>query len=219
MTKKRYHGAMTAIERTRVLLTRRLGVELALAQGEAYREAGGLVGDWIGAFAQPGVILNAATPVRVTLGEGQGQGVDEYGSSTFDVRRDGDRVELRKSYAGKGVAGQFMYVGRLADGVLAGYWYSPLRPAFCGVFWLARTDRLAETTRTALDARVRQRSIKLGLVLVLAAVISCAWAISLLGYPRLAVALAAVVLLGRFVLVERTDALRREAQLWKRDLG
>src|SRR5439155_1420658 len=51
----------TAIERTQALLTRRLGVPIELAHGEPYREADGLVGDWIGAFAQPGVILSAAS--------------------------------------------------------------------------------------------------------------------------------------------------------------
>ena len=219
----RYNGTMseerTAIERTRALLTRRLGIELAIAQGDAYREANGLTGDWIGAFAQPGVLLNAATPVQVTLGDGHGHGVDEYGESTFMVKQDGDRVELRKSYAGRSLDGQFTYVGRLSDGVLAGYWYSPLRPAFCGVFWLARTDRIAETTRTALGARVRKRSIKLGLLLVLVAVLSCTFAFSVLGYPRLALAIALLCLGFRYLLVQRTDTMRREAQLWKRDLG
>ena len=216
----RYNHTMgAAIERTRALLTRRLGVEIELARGEAYREAEGLAGDWIGAFAQPGVILNAATVVRATIVDGGGRMVDEYGEATLTITRGaGDRVELRKQYAGRGMTGQFVYVGRRADGMLAGYWYSPLRPAFCGVFWLARADRLSEATRTALDARVRSHSFRRDIVYVGITLLAAAMMFGAMGYPMIAAGAILTMLAFRYVLLERTDALRREMLLWKREL-
>ena len=40
-----------------------------------------------------------------------------------------------------------------------------------------------------------------------------------LGYPRIAICTVLAVIGFRFILNERTDAMRREMQLWKRELG
>ncbi len=209
-----------AIERTRALIARRLGVALEAAPRDAYRELEALEGDWIGAFAQPGVILHAATVVRATLGEHSGRAVDEYGQSELEiVEHDAERVVLRKRYAGKSITGEFVYIGRLVDGTLAGYWFSPLRPPFCGVCWMSRADRLTDATRTALDQRVRSRSVRRGLVYATLGVLGATGLAGLAGHAGFALLTTVAVLTGGFLLADRTNAMRREVKLWQRALG
>ena len=209
-----------AIERTRALIERRLGVAMMSAPRDAYRETDAFAGDWLGAFAQPGVILNAATVVRASFDERVGKAVDEYGeSSLVVVQHEADRVVLRKRYANKPATGEFMYVGRLADGALAGYWYSTLRPQFCGVFWMSRADRLADATRTSLETRVRARSVRRGIVYTLAALVAAAGLAGIAGYTEIAIIAFLVVLLARYVLLGRMDAMTKEVKLWQKALA
>jgi len=130
-----------------------------------------------------------------------------------------DRVELIKQYNGRGATGQFVYVGVCVTACSPATGIRRCGRGFCGVFWLARSDRLDDATRTALDARVRSHSVRKDLVLAALAAMLVALFIGLVGYPRIALAVAFVFLAFRFVLVDRTDAMRREALLWKRELG
>jgi hypothetical protein len=144
-------------ERTRDLVAAALGVGVIRFNPPTYRSTArtSLDGEWLGGFAQPGVILNTATAMHFTLAEGVGRSIDEYGPATWTIaKNDGDRVELSKGYTGANAA-RFHYVGRLSEGTLAGYWYSPARPDFCGVFWLGRSDTLSEESKRALQSRIR----------------------------------------------------------------
>jgi hypothetical protein len=144
-------------QRARDLLGSHLGIRVIEQPVETYRsnEGGALDGEWLGGFVQPGVILSAASAVRLTLADGQGSSLDEYGPATLTVtRRVGDRVEITKTYGGP-FAAPLRYVGRLSGGVLAGYWYSAVRPGFCGLFWLSRRERLSDASRLALERHVR----------------------------------------------------------------
>jgi hypothetical protein len=209
---------VASFDRTRELVARHLGVALAVRVDEGYREADGslLEGEWLGAFAQPAVILNTVSAMSVRLDEQGGASIDEYGEAALShplVR--GDHVSWRKRYAGA----TFTYVGHRRDGVIAGYWYAPARPSFAGVFWLARADRLETDAAEALRARVRSTSprrtlTKLAMVAILAAVLiggHASWAIEVAGLG----AGAAFVALLR----ARTRALQREAEAWRTEIG
>jgi hypothetical protein len=202
-------------ERTRTLLTRELGVPLELVGERGYREPGGapLEGEWLGAFAQPGVVLNTATAMRVELGREAGSSVDEYGEASLAIaRHEGDRVTWRKAYTG-GQQQNFIYVGRFAHGVIAGYWYSPHIPRFGGVFWLARTDHLTERSASALRAKVRTWSWRrLALRALLAGMIVVP---ALAPAPALALPMVGAFGLGVYTLKRRRDALARERRAWE----
>jgi len=209
-----------ARERTRALIGRQLGLELGERAGDAYRDASGelLDGEWLGAFAQPSVILNKVTPVSLRIDGAAGRSIDEYGEAQLDVSVEPtrERIEIRKEYGR--IGGEFMYVGRMHEGTLAGYWYSAVRPQFAGVFWMARADRLAPEVAERLRRRVRRNSPKRSLLR--AAMISTLIVgavgvrlVPLLGF--VALALAGVFLL---VLKHRSEALQREVELWRRQL-
>jgi hypothetical protein len=150
----------TAADRTRALLEQHLGVGLGVDSGDAYRDARGklLDGEWLGAFAQPGVITNTVTAVSATLSASGGRMVDEYGASDVAILsiRDG-RVEMRKAYS-EALNKQFVYVGRLGDGTFAGYWYSRALPWFRGGFHFTRADRMPAEARDRLRVHVRSWS-------------------------------------------------------------
>lgn len=214
-------GVEHAEVRTRTLIERELGIPLAAAEGDAYRdETGRLVdGEWLGAFAQPGFLLATATPVSATLSVPTGAMVDEYGKSTLSIDAVGERVTLRKSY-GAEPERQFIYVGRLGEGTLAGYWYSPLRPAFRGVFYLVRATRMDADARTRLAARVRSTSWRKTLALsVLGGACFGASVGVIVGLPWLA--LTSIAVLGVFVSVtrRRIAMFQREVEHWRRDLA
>jgi len=202
-----------------VLIGKQLGLELGERAGDAYRDASGelLEGEWLGAFAQPSVILNMVTPVSLRIAGEGGQCIDEYGEATLAVTREqDDRIEIRKDYGR--MAGQFVYVGRMHEGTLAGYWYSEVRPEFAGVFWMARADRLADEVAERLRRRVRRTSPRRALLKAAMMSLLIAGAVGMRLYPVLGfVALgAAVVFL--LVLSQRTENLRREVDLWRRQL-
>ena len=210
---------MASLDRTRALIARHLGVPLAVRAGEGYREADGslLAGEWLGAFAQPAVILNTVSAMSLRLDEqGGGASIDEYGEATLShpfVR--GEHVSWRKRYART----TFTYVGQRRDGVIAGYWYASARPTFTGVFWLARADRLDPEVATALRARVRSTSprralTKLAMAGILVAILiggHASWAVEVAGL------VAGVVFVS--MLRARTRALRREAEAWSMEIG
>lgn len=154
------------MERTRDLVSSRLGVAIELRREDAYRASAGatLEGEWVGAFLQPGVVLNAASAMRVHMGAREGRSLDEYGAATLSMSEgDGQRVVLTKDYEGQPDR-QFRYVGLLSGGVLAGYWFSVARPSFAGIFWLARTDRLTDSTAESLQKMVASWSWRRGVV-------------------------------------------------------
>ncbi len=147
----------------RDLLAAHLGVPILERNPETYRSAipSGLDGKWVGGFMQPGFILNAATTMRATLSGSTGSAVDEYGPSTIKVKScDGGRVELVKAYERQ----HYRYVGQLSSGTLCGYWHLVSRPDFCGLFWLARPERLTPETLQALESRVRSWSWRRGVL-------------------------------------------------------
>ena len=197
-------------------MTRELGVPLELVGERGYREQGDapLAGEWLGAFAQPGVVLNLATAMRAELDRDAGSSVDEYGAATLTItRHEGDRVEWRKAY-GSGQHQSFVYVGRLAHGVLAGYWYSPRSPRFGGVFWLARTDQLTEASASALRAKVRSWSWRRH---ALRALMAGMIVVPVLGpAPVIAIPLVGSVWLGLWTLNRRREALADERRQWER---
>jgi hypothetical protein len=204
--------------RTRDLIAAKLGVPI-VERGETYRSTvgTGLEGDWLGAFMQPGVIVSQVTPMRVTLSGTMGRSVDEYGPATLTlVKREGDRVTLTKRYDS---GPSFVYVGRLGSGTLAGYWQSPLRPAFSGVFWLARTESLAESTLRSFEGRVRRWSLRRGLLYAVCLRLAGMMFVGLKGYHRIALISAAlwvaVLLLDR----GRANRVRSEVARWKELLG
>jgi hypothetical protein len=201
------------------MITRALGVSLAVPRADGYREQGAtpLPGEWLGAFAQPGVLLAAVTAMRVELTADGGTTTDEYGAATLaPLRVDGDRVEWHKQYA-RGE--RFVYVGRLVDGVLAGYWYAPRLPSFGGVFWLGRADRLAAAAATELRARVRSTSWRRRLLKLLFLAATIALAIGIRVAPLVAAAIA-VIAVG-FVILHRRRmrAMGGERDRWQRVLG
>lgn len=203
-----------------MLIGRQLGVELGERAGDAYRDASGelLEGEWLGAFAQPSVILNKVTPVSLRIEGGGGRSIDEYGEARLEVSRDEttERIEIRKDYGR--FAGEFAYVGRMHEGTLAGYWFSTLRPDFAGVFWMARADRLAPEVAERLRRGVRRSSPKRALLRAAMMAVLIAGVVGVRLVPVLgfvAVGLAALFLL---VLRRRTDNLRREVELWRRQL-
>jgi hypothetical protein len=207
--------------RTRALIAGRLGVAIALRRGDAYRDARSLelAGDWLGGFAQPGVILNAVTAVSARLSDDGGAMIDEYGESRLSVARDGDRIQLDKRY-GPEATRRFHYVGQLAGGTLAGYWCSPLRPEFGGVFWLVRADQLEQASASALAARVRSSSPRRLLALgTLFGLMIAAGAGIALWNP----ALAGGALLGQIafsqLLRSRTRAMLCARRSWQDRLG
>src|SRR5690242_18501181 len=79
----RVSWAVASLDRTRELIARHLGVALAVRAGEGYREADGslLAGEWLGAFAQPAVILNTVSAMSLRLDEQGGASIDEYGEA------------------------------------------------------------------------------------------------------------------------------------------
>lgn len=209
---------MASIDRTRALIGRHVGVELAVRTGDGYRDndASLLAGEWLGAFAQPAVILNSVSAMSVRLDDQGGASIDEYGEATLvDLRVDGDRVAWRKRYA----RSTFVYVGRRTGGVIAGYWYAPIRPAFRGVFWLGRADHLTDPAAAALRRRVRSTSPRRMLVKV--AFYAMFGAILVGGYVSWMLEVAGLALFAAFVgtLRARTRALQAEAAAWRRELG
>jgi hypothetical protein len=207
---------VSLVDRTRELVTRQLGIAIRARELEPYRQASGkqLEGEWLGGFAQAGIVLNKATAVSARFDERAGAMVDEYGESTvYVMRRNDDQVWLTKQYATQ----HFTYVGRLGDGTLAGYWYSPLRPEFSGVFWLARADRLDEATLAAFRARVRSTSPRRVLALVGLPIITLA---PLLAYPHPAGLLGTMALNIATIAILRTRmrSLQREVALWRQEL-
>ena len=209
-----------ARERTRVLIGRQLGLELGERTGDAYRDPSGelLDGEWLGAFAQPGVILNKVTPVSLRIDGASGQCIDEYGEARLEVALDdkNDRVEIRKDYGRLG--GQFLYVGRIHEGTLAGYWHSGMRPEFAGVFWMARADRLPDELAEALRRRVRRTSPRRALLKAAMLSVLIAGAVGVRLWPPLGFAALGATVVFLLVLSQRTEKLRREVALWRRQL-
>ena len=209
-----------ARERTRVLIGRQLGVELGERAGDAYRDSSGelLEGEWLGAFAQPSVILNKVTPVSLRIEAGGGRSIDEYGEARLEVTHDvkTDRIEIRKDY--RRFAGQFTYVGRMHEGTLAGYWFSAIRPTFAGVFWMARADRLAPEVAERLRRGVQRNSPKRALLkaAMMAVLITAMVGVRLV--PALGFVAAGLAVVFLVVLRQRTENLRREVDLWRRQL-
>jgi hypothetical protein len=208
-------------ERARSLVASRLGVRIELRREEAYRASAGatLEGEWVGAFLQPGVVLNPATAMRVHMGATTGQAVDEYGAATLSITaRDGERVALTKDYAGQPDR-QFRYVGALSGGVLAGYWHSLARPAFAGLFWLARTDRVTDSTAELLTRRVASFSWRRGVVKAAAILVTVGIAWGSLG-PSAALYVAVSVNALAFAVYRlRATALHAEVERWRGLLG
>ena len=201
-------------ERTRALVTRELGVALELVAERGYREQGegALAGEWLGAFAQPGLVLNKATAMRVELDGEDGTSVDEYGTARLAItRHEGERIAWRKDYGGP--TKTFDYVGRIAHGVIAGYWYAPAVPRFGGVFWLARADQLTEASATALRGKVRTwswrrhalRALLVGMV-----------AVPVLAPPLVAVPAVGSAWLALYALNRRREAMAVERREWER---
>ena len=204
--------------RTRALIAQQLGVRIAVREGGTYRDTTGtpFSGDWIGAFAQPGAILNRVSAISARLVEDGGVIIDEYGESVVaSVRRDGDRVELVKKYATQ----QFNYVGELRDGTLAGYWYAPVHPRFAGVFWLARVDHLSEATVEALSRSVRSTSPRRFLLGIALPAVGAGFVAGVVAYPPLAIAMVGLAALFVSRVGESTRALRTEVEAWKTALG
>lgn len=209
-----------AADRTRALFARELGLDLTPREVHYRDQAAGVFeGEWLGAFAQPSIVLNKVTPVSLRLDATTGNSVDEYGKAQLGIRRDGDFVQLVKSYEGRDQTGRFVYIGRFEAGALAGYWYSPLRPQFCGVFWFSRVDQLADATAEKLRSRVRSTSpkrtiVKAGVFAVVTGSIVLAGPA-----PAIALGLAGVGVLATITLNTRARALRREVIAWQRALG
>ncbi len=212
------------VERTRLRVAR--GLHLALVEAgdaPAYRGAGGtpLDGEWVGAFAQPAVLLRAVTATSVTFADHGGASFDEYGEANLHVVvRDGDRVEWIKRYAiARPGAHPLRYVGRIHGSTLSGYWEAVDRPGFCGVFWLARADRLVKGSRELMQTRVRSRSVPrtvaqtvmTGLFVALGAGAVASLPLALAA----ALAIAAIVGIG----TARVGVMKREVTDWKLLIG
>ena len=216
----RFYTVGDALERTQRLITGRLGVTIGAPQArDAYREAQGtsLDGEWLGGFAQAGVVLHTVSAVSARIEGDGGAMIDEYGESTLvGVTRAGDRVEFAKHYAVQ----RLVYVGRLGDGVLSGYWYSALRPQFAGVFWLTRADRLDEATLATFRKRVRSTSPRRAVVRIALPALMLTPLVAMMGTSILALLAAIAANVGFFGLLRlRTDRMRREAQAWRTTLG
>lgn len=195
---------------------RHLGITIREREAGPYRDASGkqLEGEWLGGFAQPGVVLHKATAVSARFDEREGAMVDEYGpSSVYILRRHEDRIWLTKQYGRQ----QFTYVGQLGDGTLAGYWYSPLVPTFEGVFWFARADRLDDATRAELQRRVRSSSPRKWIAVVGIPVVSFA---PVVAYPHAAGMMATFAICWTMMGLgfARKRRLLREAALWREEL-
>lgn len=212
------------VERTRLRIAR--GLRLALveaADGAAYRSAGGtpIDGEWLGAFAQPSVILRAVTATSVTFGDGRGASVDEYGEAKLQiVKHDGDRIEWVKRYViERPGALPLRYVGRIHGTTLSGYWEAIDKPGFCGVFWLARADRIAKSAREVMQSRVRSRSVPRAVAQVVLTGLFVAFGFGLATWSVLAlvagIAIAGIVALGS----ARVGEMKREVADWKQVIG
>jgi hypothetical protein len=204
-------------ERTREIVASRLGVRVVERGDEAYRTAlaTGLDGEWLGGFVQPGVVLRDATAMRFTLAGCSGRSVDEYGQASLTLLElEGERVELTKVYSRS--SGTFRYVGRLSNGTLSGYWYSATRPAFCGVFWFARTERLADETGRALERGIKTWSARRGL-LIAGMLLLTVMTVSL--SPRVVIAALCVWAGGYAIYRSRARALSAEVASWRSLLG
>jgi hypothetical protein len=203
--------------RTRAILSSRLGVQVIERREETYRTSlvTALDGDWLGGYVQPGVILQAATATRVSISAGRGRSVDEYGPAALTIlKNDGERVELTKEYARRN--GAFRYVGRLSNGTLSGYWYSLQRPAFCGVFWLARTERLTDQTVRAFERGVQTWSSR-RVILIVGLLLLVAMTVSGNRYAQVAALLVWVG--GYAVYGNRARTLKAEVERWRSLLG
>jgi len=212
------------VERTRLRIAR--GLRLALVEagdGDAYRTAGGtpLDGEWLGAFAQPAVILRAVSAMSVTFGDNRGASVDEYGEAELSiVARDGDRIEWVKRYrVERPGALALRYVGKLRGATLSGYWEAIDRPSFCGVFWLARADRTAKSMREVMQSRMRSKSVPHVVAQVVMAGLCILFVAGLVTHHPIAFA-AAVMFAGLIALgTVRAGELKREVAAWKQVIG
>lgn len=209
-----------AAERTRALFARELDLDLT-PRGVHYREpaAGVFEGEWLGAFAQPAVVVNKVTAVSLRFASTSGNSIDEYGKAMLSIRRFGERVQMTKSYENKDQGGQFVYVGELHAGTLAGYWYSPLQPSFCGLFWFSRVDQLADATAEKLNARVRANSPRLVVAKAMTFVVITGSIVTAAISPVVSAGLVGVGAVGMLTLRHRTRALRREVDSWVAALG
>jgi hypothetical protein len=209
--------AASTLDHTRALILAGLGIRVNAKVGDAYRDPSGtpLEGEWIGAFAQPGVVLNAVTAVSAQIAEGTGGMEDEYGKSKLVVTRKNDRVTIEKHYQDS----HFIYIGKLFEGALAGYWYAPIRPAFGGVFWLSRADRLREDSLEQFRARVRSKSPRRTIAKGMLWSLAIGSAVGLRMYPPLAIGSFAAFGGFSWVMNRRVRAMRVEIERWKRELG
>jgi hypothetical protein len=216
---------VSAHDATRALIAQQLGFSIGLRgdRGELYRDAAGtaLEGEWLGGFAQPGVILNRVTAVSARFDAGTGAMIDEYGESTL-VRQPhrGERVAFAKRYgkADPTARARFDYTGKLRGGELAGFWSYSLRPEFCGVFWLIRADHLDEPTLAGFRRRVRKTSPRRTAVKVVAASMAVAPLVSL-GSPAVFAGVLAIDVAAIGVLRYRTARLARLVRGWRTELG
>ena len=212
------------VERTRLRIAR--GLRLALVEagdGDAYRSAGGtpLDGEWLGAFAQPAVILRAVSAMSVMFGDNRGASVDEYGEAELSVvARDGDRIEWVKRYrVERPGALALRYVGKLHGTTLSGYWEAIDRPTFCGVFWLARADRTAKSVREVMQSRVRSKSVPRVVAQIVMTGLCIVFGFGLV--TRHVIALAAAVAFVALIALgtARAGELKREVAEWKQVIG
>lgn len=208
---------MKAYDLTYQRITRGLGFPIGLRDRDAYRDPGGvrLSGEWLGAFAQPSVVLNKVTPVSARFDEVTGAMIDEYGESRLTLTEPaGDRVDFIKQYATQ----SFHYHGVLGDGTLAGYWYSHARLEFTGVFWLQRAERFDEATSEMFRRRVRSSSPRRVLAQIAMPVLLLGPVLAFPTPPVLAGTIAANGAL-LWLIRRRMAELRREVELWRADLG
>lgn len=148
----------TLSESTRDFLAARLGVAWTTRM-IGYRESASetLSGHWIGAFAQPAVVLNSVSGMSLAVEGGRGIARDEYGESSIVLLEDDDgRVAFVKRYAKQ----SYVYVGTIQGGMLAGYWVSTRLPDFGGVFCMVREEDLDLATLAAMRHKVLPTSTR-----------------------------------------------------------
>ena len=208
---------MKAYDLTYQRITRGLGFAIGLRDRDAYRDSLGvrLAGEWLGAFAQPSVLLNKVTPISARFDEVTGAMIDEYGESRLTLTEPaGDRVDFVKQYATQ----SFHYHGFLGDGTLAGYWYSHARIEFTGVFWLQRAELFDEATSEMFRRRVRSSSPRRVVAQIALPVLFIG---PVFAFPYPAVLASTIAANGAllWLIRRRMRDLQREVALWRADLG
>lgn len=203
-------------ESTRAYLRSALDTEWALRK-DPFRESASLEGTWVGAFAQPAVMLNTVSAVELTLdAEGNGSARDEYGVARIvAVLVTPTRFAFEKTYNNE----TFVYVGGRNGSEVAGYWYSKKIPSFAGIFSMTRSDCVSEKTLSEISASIEKRARPnltrffrlLAAPGVVAGVSALAWAIGPIWF------LGTWVLLGGF-LIRSKRSLASRVDPWRKAL-